>query len=331
MSNANQAPFNLRKRLGLRSRSAADEGEDRTPSGEARLATDTSLLVPGQPGPSTTLDVHRSTSMSSYDSKSRRRSRSPVVPSTRDPLGLHLIHRPENAWPKADIVFIHGLGGTSRSTWSKNRDPDLFWPLVFLPLEQDICNTRIFTYGYNAEVMKAGSRSSTSILDFAKGLLYDMRFFIDDAAASLSIGKVRMICVSTFISFQENIADSSRIKVPIIFVAHSMGGLVVKEAYIQGGTDPQYQDLIRNVTAILFLATPHRGSNFADILNRILSVSLISAPKEYVNDMSKNSGTLQRINETFRHVVKGLSIVSLYETRPTRIGFDGNRIVGYTL
>lgn len=33
-----------------------------------------------------------------------------------------------------------------------------------------------------------------------------------------------------------------------------MGGLVVKEAYIQGGTDPQYQDLIRNVTAILFLA-----------------------------------------------------------------------------
>lgn len=106
-----------------------------------------------------------------------------------------------------------------------------------------------------------------------------------------------------------------------------MGGLVVKEAYIQGGTDPQYQDLIRNVTAILFLATPHRGSNFAEILNRILSVSLISAPKEYVSDMTKNSATLQRINETFRHVVKGLDVVSLYETRPTRVGFDGNRIV----
>lgn len=105
----------------------------------------------------------------------------------------------------------------------------------------------------------------------------------------------------------------------------------MKEAYIQGGTDPQYQDLIRNVTAILFLATPHRGSNFAETLNRILSVSLISAPKEYVNDLSKNSGTLQRINETFRHVVKGLDIASLYETRPTRIGFEGNRIVSYSL
>lgn len=106
-----------------------------------------------------------------------------------------------------------------------------------------------------------------------------------------------------------------------------MGGLIVKEAYIQGGIDPQYQDLVRNVTAILFLATPHRGSNFAETLNRILSVSFVSAPKEYVSDMVKNSATLQRINETFRHVVKGLDIVSFYETRPTRIGFDGNRIV----
>lgn len=53
----------------------------------------------------------------------------------------------------------------------------------------------------------------------------------------------------------------------------------------------------------------------------------MSTPKEYVNDLIKNSATLQRINETFRHVAKGLDIVSLYETRPTRIGFDGNRIV----
>lgn len=46
--------------------------------------------------------------------------------------------------------------------------------------------------------------------------------------------------------------------------------------------------------------------------------------------MFKNSGTLQRINETFRHAVKGLDIVSLYETRPTCIGFDGNRIVRFS-
>jgi hypothetical protein len=191
-TNAKQAPFSLRKRLGLRSRSRGDE--NRNPSEEAQPASDMSLAVPGQAGPAMTLDVHRSVSLSTDDSKSRRKSRSPVPSSSRDPLGLHLIYRPENGLPKADIIFIHGLGGTSRSTWSKNRDPDLFWPLMFLPVEQDICDTRIFTYGYNAEVMKANSRTTTSILDFAKNLLYDLRFFIDDAAADLNVGKVSLFC-----------------------------------------------------------------------------------------------------------------------------------------
>lgn len=193
LTNVNQAPFNLRRKLGLRSRSAADENENRNSSAEVRPSSDASLMVPGQAGSSMAFGVHRSASASSGDTRSRHRSRSPVVPSTRDPLGLHLLYRPEAAVPKADIVFIHGLGGTSRSTWSKNRDPDLFWPLMFLPMEQDICNMRIFTYGYNAEVMKAGGRSSTSILDFAKNLLYDMRFFIDDAAVDLNLGKASII------------------------------------------------------------------------------------------------------------------------------------------
>ncbi|KAK7710211.1 hypothetical protein SLS64_005795 [Diaporthe eres] len=52
---------------------------------------------------------------------------------------------------------------------------------------------RIFTYGYNAEFMKAGGRSSTSTLDFAKNLLYDLRFFIDDAAVDLNIGKASIL------------------------------------------------------------------------------------------------------------------------------------------
>lgn len=190
-TNATQAPLNLRKRLGLRSKSAAEE-DNGNASREGRSGSDALLMVPGQAGSPTrmALSSHRSQSVTSFDSKNRRRSRSPATVSARDPLGLHLIHRPAEGVPKADIVFIHGLGGTSRSTWSKDRDPALFWPSTFLPLEQDICDMRIFTYGYNAEFMKSGGRSYTSILDFAKNLLYDMKFFIDNAAADLSIGKV---------------------------------------------------------------------------------------------------------------------------------------------
>lgn len=158
-------------------------------------------MVPGQAGPSLALGSQRSPSVISFDSKNRRRSRSPADPSIRDPLGLNLLYRPADRVPKADIIFVHGLGGTSRSTWSKDRDPDLFWPLMFLPLERDICDMRIFTYGYNAEVLKSSGRSTTTILDFAKNLLYDLRFFIDDAATDLKISSVSISGLGTLINY----------------------------------------------------------------------------------------------------------------------------------
>lgn len=88
-----------------------------------------------------------------------------------------------------DIVFIHGLGGSSRRTWSKHEDPELFWPLKFLPLEPDVCLTRILTFGYNANFRKAGN-FSTSVLDFAKELLFDLKYAKDEQKEDLNIGNV---------------------------------------------------------------------------------------------------------------------------------------------
>ncbi|KAK7950933.1 uncharacterized protein PG986_006661 [Apiospora aurea] len=88
-------------------------------------------------------------------------------------MGLNVIYTPDNAH-KVDIVFVHGLGG-SRWTWSKHRDPKLFWPLTFLPLEPDICLSRILTFGYNAGFHKADN-VSTSVFDFAKELLFDLKY-----------------------------------------------------------------------------------------------------------------------------------------------------------
>lgn len=98
------------------------------------------------------------------------------------------MYTPEGA-QSADIVFIHGLGGTSRRTWSKNEDPELFWPLKFLPLEPDISMTRIFTFGYNANYRRAGN-ISTSVLDFAKDLLFDLKYAKGEQQEDLIIGNV---------------------------------------------------------------------------------------------------------------------------------------------
>ncbi|KAI3552180.1 NACHT and WD domain-containing protein [Colletotrichum abscissum] len=115
--------------------------------------------------------------------------------------------------------------------------------------------------------------------------------------------------------------------VPLIFVVHSMGGLIVKEAYIQGQNDPDYQAIIKSISAITFLATPHRGTNLAEILNKILQSTFVNSSKQYISELSNNSFMLQKLNEQFRHIAPKLDIVSFYETQSTSIGVKNLRVM----
>ena len=81
------------------------------------------------------------------------------------------------------------------------------------------------------------------------------------------------------------------------------------------------------VSAILFLSTPHRGTNLAETLSRILQASFISAPKQFIGDLAKNSFTLQKLNDQFRHVAPKLDIVSFYETQMTPVGLQRNKVM----
>jgi indole-3-glycerol phosphate synthase len=100
-----------------------------------------------------------------------------------------------------------------------------------------------------------------------------------------------------------------------------MGGLVVKKAYILGQNDLHYKDIVQSMASIVFLSTPHRGTNLADVLNRILTASVFNhSPKQYIAELKSNSPTLHEINEQFRHVASTLQIVSFFETMPTVIG-----------
>ncbi|KAI4596201.1 hypothetical protein KJ359_005708 [Pestalotiopsis sp. 9143b] len=93
--------------------------------------------------------------------------------------------------------------------------------------------------------------------------------------------------------------EPTLLNVPILFVVHSMGGLVVKKAYILGCNDPQYQAILNTVSSIIFLATPHRGSGLAEVLNRFLQLS-VASPKQYVSDLQKSSARIRDINDQFR-------------------------------
>lgn len=195
-------------------------------------------------------------------------------------LGLHRLHVPP-AKARVDLIFVHGLGGDARKTWSKAGQN--FWPQDWLPADPAFQHVRIHTYGYDSAYLKGG----------------------DDCLNIHHMGKALLSEVSTS---PDIIASKTR----LIAVGHSMGGLVIKKMYILAKQDAAYRDIAARFSAIYFLATPHRGADSAKLLSNILKAL---HERAYVSDLSRNSGAIQVINEEFRHIYEGLELWSFYETQ----------------
>ena len=104
-----------------------------------------------------------------------------------------------------------------------------------------------------------------------------------------------------------------------------MGGLVAKKAYLLSKQSKEYKRFSGHVQHIFFLATPHRGSNLAEMLSRILQVS--AGPRPFVTDLQPNSATIQAINDEFPRFCQDLSLFSFYETLPMTIGMQKKMVV----
>lgn len=220
----------------------------------------------------------------------------PESEDERDKLGLTTVYEPiPLSTPIVDIIFIHGLGGSSRKTWSYTRDPDHFWPQAWLATDPDFEGIRIHSFGYNAD-WKGRRPSVLNIHDFAQSLIGELK----------------------------NNPGIRRDSTPIIFVGHSMGGCVAKKAYILGRQDPTCRDLVKRVHSMFFLSTPHRGSDLAIILENMSTLAW--GKKQFVTDLIPNSNALTEINDAFRHYALDLHLWSFYETLPVKAKLL-NRIV----
>jgi hypothetical protein len=68
-------------------------------------------------------------------------------------LGLKILHEPKDSNPNSkvvDIIFIHGLGGSSSDTWI-HPSSKAFWP-NFLHEEDRFANACILTFGYDSDL-----------------------------------------------------------------------------------------------------------------------------------------------------------------------------------
>ncbi|KAI1409865.1 hypothetical protein F5Y13DRAFT_169107 [Hypoxylon sp. FL1857] len=208
-------------------------------------------------------------------------SNQPVAPSTsiqrlfpgNNIYNLIEVHVPDNAI--VDIVFLHGLTGCADTTFL-HKETGTFWPVDLLPNEID--NARVLTFGYDVDVAKLFQPvGQNNLQSHAKNLMNDLA------------------------RKRENTASVSR---KIIFVAHSLGGLVVKKtlALSENSADEHLTQIARHTVGIAFLGTPHRGSDLAPFAKAVANIVKASTKRINANILgvlNRNSETLADVEDSF--------------------------------
>ena len=78
---------------------------------------------------------------------------------------------------------------------------------------------------------------------------------------------------------------------------------------------------------MVFLATPHKGSDLASALNNILRLSASHSPRAYISNLDRTSELLALLNDSFRHYIPDLILFSFYESQQTSLGIRSAIIV----
>lgn len=187
---------------------------------------------------------------------------------------------------------------------------EVFWPKDLLA--RAVPQARIVTWGYDVQVERMfSSTSQGTIFHHAQALLSDL-FMI-----------------------RPSISDKEK---PLIFIAHSLGGIVVKDALGLSRNDLTHlQEILPAVKGVIFLGTPHRGSKVASIGKVAFEVSRLFFQKpnlDVLRGLERNSEILDRISRAFGEVLAAgsLKVHSFHEeldTKGTTIVDSSSSTIGY--
>ncbi|KAI8625167.1 hypothetical protein F5Y19DRAFT_451220 [Xylariaceae sp. FL1651] len=115
---------------------------------------------------------------------------------------------------------------------------------------------------------------------------------------------------------------------PIIFVAHSLGGLVVKDALLLSRTSPEthLRRIFDSTRGILFLGTPHLGASLAPVAEKLAKMIGMATRTnlKILKVLRKDSEVLSRIQTDFYSLLRSQQqagrspwdITSFYEELP---------------
>ncbi|KAN0110923.1 hypothetical protein V8E51_007310 [Hyaloscypha variabilis] len=242
---------------------------------------------------------HHTKATAAASTSAHTSSSTPTTTSTSQafPSGIKLLHNSEHS--VVDIIFVHGLTGDREKTW-RAKNSDTPWPQSLLPSK--VSNARILTFGYDACVTDwRGMVSKNRIANHAMNLL------------------------TSIATYREDDDTNNR---PLIFVCHSLGGLVCEDALSAARQRPEQhlRDILDYTRGIVFLGTPHHGSglaNWAHLLARWMGLLTQTNP-QILAVLESDSEILARVQDGFHTMVrariqemlKPIEITCFYEELP---------------
>jgi pimeloyl-ACP methyl ester carboxylesterase len=165
----------------------------------------------------------------------------------------------------------------------------------------------VLVYGYNADVYSRRREGSPS------------ENFVHQHAQSL---------VTSLTQYRKSEGTDRN---PIIWVAHSLGGIVTKRALLYSNdVRAHHQEDFRSVFVstygIIFLGTPHNGSDLAFWGRTLQHMSDIIVPRKFfetesvlLRTLKKDNETLQSINVHFLDIYQRFRIHMVHENHTTDV------------
>ncbi|XP_012880038.1 PREDICTED: protein SERAC1 [Dipodomys ordii] len=204
---------------------------------------------------------------------------------------------------KADVLFIHGLMGAAFKTW---RQHDSEKVLVEKALEDENRYTTCWPKTWLAKDCPA------------------LRIISVEYDTALSDWRARCPMERKTIAFRSN-ELLSKLRAagvgdrPMIWISHSMGGLLVKKMLLEASQKPELSTIINNTRGIIFYSVPHHGSRLAEYS---VNIRYLLFPSLEVKELSKDSPALKTLQDDFLEFAKdkNFQVLSFVETQPTFIG-----------
>ncbi|MFL5328679.1 MAG: esterase/lipase family protein [Gemmataceae bacterium] len=198
--------------------------------------------------------------------------------------GIYFMGGSQNPNRRGDVIFVHGLNGNYRTTWKSN-ETGFSWPEE---LAREIPDVGVWSFSY-------------------------------DSAASDWLGAAMPI-VDRSKNFLSQIVAEKLGRGNTIFVVHSLGGLVVKQALMHAITlrNDDFEEIADNTKAVIFLGTPHTGSGVSNFMQAVSFGLRLSVNTE---ELGRNEAPLRDLNVLYRNNIPDLGIMNygFFETK--KIGF----------